>query len=130
MTFKIMKYIHTDNAPKAVGPYSQAIVSNGFIYCSGQIGIDPKNGTLVEGFEKQTHQVLKNLTEVLKEGNASLEKVVKTTVYLADINDYKKMNEIYGQYFSDHKPARAAFAVADLPAGALIEIEVIAEIKS
>jgi len=125
-----MKYISTEKAPKVVGPYSQAIVSNGFIFCSGQIGIDPKTGILVEGFEKQTHQVMKNLTAVLKEAQADLKHVVKVTVYLADINDYKQMNEIYGQYFIDHKPTRAAFAVAALPAGALIEIEAIAEVSS
>jgi 2-iminobutanoate/2-iminopropanoate deaminase len=123
-----MKYIQTTKAPKPVGPYSQAIVSNSFIFCSGQIGIDPKTGTLVNGLEKQTHQVLRNLSEVLKAGNSDLEKVLKTTVYLADINDYGKMNEIYGQYFSTHKPTRAAFAVANLPAGALVEIEAVAEI--
>jgi len=123
-----MKYISTEKAPKAVGPYSQAIVSNGFIYCSGQIGLDPKTNELVEGFEKQTHQVLKNLSEVLKAGNSSLEKVIKTKVYLADIADFGKMNEVYGQYFSEHKPARAAFAVAHLPKDALIEIEVVAEV--
>ena len=123
-----MKYISTEKAPKAVGPYSQAIVSNGFIHCSGQIGLDPKTNELVEGFEKQTHQVLKNLSEVLKAGGSGLEKVVKTTVYLSDIKDYGKMNEVYGQYFSEHKPARAAFAVAHLPKDALIEIEMIAEV--
>src|SRR5882672_4196692 len=101
-----MKYINTEKAPKAVGPYSQAIVSNGFVFCSGQIGIDPKTNELVEGIEAQTHQVLKNLSAVLKAGNSSLDNVVKTTVYLADIKDYGKMNEIYGQYFTEHKPAR------------------------
>src|SRR5882762_8999186 len=101
-----MKYIQTTKAPKAVGPYSQAIVSNGFVFCSGQIGLDPKTNELVEGIEDQTHQVLKNLSEVLKTGNSSLENIVKTTVYLSDIKDYVKMNEIYGQYFSEHKPAR------------------------
>jgi 2-iminobutanoate/2-iminopropanoate deaminase len=124
-----MKYIRTENAPKAVGPYSQAIVSNGLIYCSGQIGIDPKTNELVEGFEEQTMQVLNNLSEVLKASNSSLDKVVKTTVYLADIKYYGTMNEIYGQFFPEHKPARAAFAVAHLPKDALIEIEVIAEVK-
>jgi 2-iminobutanoate/2-iminopropanoate deaminase len=123
-----MKYISTKKAPKAVGPYSQAIVSNGFIYCSGQIGIDPKTNDLVKGFEEQTQQALENLSEVLEAGNSSLEKVVKTTVYLVDIKDYGTMNEIYGQYFSEHKPARAAFAVAHLPKDALIEIEVVAEV--
>ncbi len=124
-----MKYIHTEKAPKVVGPYSQAIVSNGLVFCSGQIGIDPKTNELVTGFEEQTHQVLKNLKEVLEASNSSLEKVVKTTVYLADIKDYVQMNEIYGQYFSDHKPARAAFAVAHLPKDAYIEIEVVAEVN-
>ena len=124
-----MKYIQTENAPKAVGPYSQAIVSNGFVFCSGQIGIDPTTNELVEGLEAQTHQVLKNLTEVLQSENCGLDHVVKTTIYLADINDYVKMNEIYGQYFSSHKPARAAFAVADLPKDALIEIEAVAEVS-
>src|SRR5579863_5931618 len=124
-----MKYIVTTKAPKVVGPYSQAIVSNGFIFCSGQIGIDPVTNELVEGLEKQTHQVLKNLSGVLEASNSALEHIVKTTVYLSDINDYPKMNEIYGQYFTDHKPVRAAFAVAALPKEALIEIEAVAEVK-
>jgi 2-iminobutanoate/2-iminopropanoate deaminase len=123
-----MKCIQTEKAPKAVGPYSQAIISGGFVFCSGQIGIDPSTNDLVEGFEKQTHQVLKNLAEVLESSNSNLEKVVKATIYLSDINNYPKMNVIYGEYFSEHKPARVAFAVAALPKGALIEIEVIAEL--
>jgi len=108
-----------------VGPYSQAIEANGFIFCSGQIGIDPEAGALVEGIENQTKQVLNNLKHVLEQAGSGLENVVKSTVYLSDISDYFKMNEIYGQYFTDHKPARAAFAVAGLPLGALVEIEVI-----
>ena len=124
-----MKYINTKNAPKAVGPYSQAIVSGGFIFCAGQIGIDPKTSELAEGIEAQTDQVMKNLKAVLTAGNSNLDHVVKTTVYLSNIVDYVKMNEVYGKYFADHKPARAAFAVADLPRGALIEIEVVAEIS-
>lgn len=123
-----MKYIQTEKAPKAVGPYSQAIVSNGFIFCSGQIGLDQKTNELAEGIEAQTQQVLKNLKAVLEASHSSLEKVIKTTVYLADIKDYGKMNEIYGQFFSNHKPARAAFAVAHLPKDALIEIEAVAEV--
>jgi 2-iminobutanoate/2-iminopropanoate deaminase len=122
-----MKYINTDAAPKAVGPYTQAIVSNGFVFCSGQIGLDPKTNELAQGFEAQTHQVLKNLTAVLKAANSGLNKVVKTTVYLVDIGDYVKLSDIYGQYFSEHKPARAAITVAQLPKGALIEIEAVAE---
>ncbi|MDA1317103.1 MAG: RidA family protein [bacterium] len=121
-----MKYIHTEKAPKVVGPYSQAIVSGDLIFCSGQIGIDPASGKLVEGIENQTKQVLENLKAVLEEAGSSLNKSVKCTVYLSDIKDFATMNEIYGQYFSDHKPARAAFAVAALPIGALVEIEVIA----
>jgi 2-iminobutanoate/2-iminopropanoate deaminase len=124
-----MKYIANEKAPKAVGPYSQATVSNGFIFCSGQIGLDLKTNELVEGLEAQTHQVLRNLTEVLKASNSGLDLVIKTTVYLADINDYPRMNEVYGQYFSERKPARAAFAVAHLPKDALIEIEAIAEVS-
>lgn len=121
-----MKYIQSGKAPKVVGPYSQAIEANGFIFCSGQIGIDPEAGALVEGIENQTKQVLNNLKHVLEEAGSGLEKVVKSTVYLSDINDYSKMNEIYRQYFTDHKPARAAFAVAALPLKALIEIEMVA----
>ncbi|MDP4011542.1 MAG: Rid family detoxifying hydrolase [Candidatus Roizmanbacteria bacterium] len=121
-----MKYIHTDKAPNVVGPYSQAIATENLIFCSGQIGIDPNVGKLVEGIENQTKQVMENLKAVLEESGSSLDKVVKCTVYLADINDYVTMNGIYGKYFTDHKPARAAFAVAALPAGALIEIEMIA----
>jgi 2-iminobutanoate/2-iminopropanoate deaminase len=124
-----MKYISTEKAPKAVGPYSQAIVSNGFVFCSGQIGLDPKTNELVDGLEAQVHQVLKNLTEVLKAGGSSLESVVKTTIFVRDMNTYAKVNEIYGSYFPDHKPARATVEVSYLPKDALIEIEVVAEVK-
>jgi len=124
-----MKLIHTEKAPKVVGPYSQAVEAQGFVFCSGQIGIDPKTGKLVEGLESQTKQVFENLKSVLAKSGLSLKHVVKTTVYLADIQDYAKMNEIYAAYFADHRPARAAFAVAALPAGALVEIELIAELS-
>lgn len=124
-----MKYINTDKAPKAVGPYTQAIVSNGFVFCSGQIGLEPVTNELVEGFEKQADQVLKNLSAVLRASNSGMEKVVKTTVFLVDINDYAKLSEVYGKYFTEHKPARAAIAVSQLPKGALVEIEAIAEVK-
>ena len=96
----------------------------------GQIGLDPVTNELVEGFEGQAHQVLKNLTAVLNAANSGMEKVVKTTVYLVDIDDYAKLTDVYGQYFSEHKPARAAIAVAHLPKGALIEIEAIAEVEN
>ena len=121
-----MKYIHTDNAPKAVGPYSQAIAVNGFIYCAGQIGLDPETNELVEGLEKQTHQIFANIKAVVEEAGSDLDHVVKTTIFLKDIADYGKVNELYGTYFLTHKPARSAVAVAAIPKNALIEIEVIA----
>ncbi len=121
-----MKIIHTDNAPKAVGPYSQAVETESMIFCSGQVGLDPQTGTLVGGVEDQTRQAMKNLTEVLKASGTNLEKVVKTTIFLTDIADYKTVNEIYGSYFPDHKPARSTVQVAGLPLGAKVEIEMIA----
>ena len=124
-----MKLIHTEKAPKVVGPYSQAVEAQGFVFCSGQIGIDPKSGRLAEGLESQIKQVFENLKSVLAKSGLSLEHVVKTTVYLTDIKNYAKMNEVYAGYFGDHRPARAAFAVAALPAGALVEIELIAELS-
>ncbi len=122
-----MKAIHTDNAPAAIGPYSQAIEANGFIFASGQIPIDPKTGNLVEkNIRKQTIQAITNAGNILKAAGADLSKVVKTTVYLADMNDFTAMNEIYAQYFSEPYPARSAVAVKDLPKGALVEVEVLA----
>lgn len=122
-----MKAIHTDNAPAAIGPYSQAIEVNGFIFASGQIPIDPKTGNLVEkDIRKQTIQAITNAGNILKAAGADLSKVVKTTVYLADMNDFTAMNEIYAQYFSEPYPARSAVAVKDLPKGALVEVEVLA----
>lgn len=122
----MLKPINTTNAPAAIGPYSQAIVANGFVFCSGQLGLDPQTGNLVEGIEKQTHQVIKNLEAVLKEAGSELNQVVKTTILLKNIADFPKVNEIYGSYFSDHKPARATYEVANLPKDGLIEIEAIA----
>ncbi len=121
-----MKTIQTDNAPKAVGPYSQAIETEQFIFCSGQIGIDPKTGALVGGIENQTKQAMVNVTNVLAAAGTDLNQVVKTTIFLADIEDYKTVNDVYGSYFTDHKPARSAVQVAALPLGALVEIEMIA----
>lgn len=121
-----MKYIQSDKAPKAVGPYSQAIQTDGFVFCSGQIGTDPEKGSLVEGIENQTHQVMKNITALLEEAELSLNNVIKTTIFLADMKDYKRVNEIYGNYFSEHKPARSTVQVAGLPLNSLIEIEVVA----
>lgn len=124
-----MKTIHTDNAPAAVGPYSQAIIHNGLVYTSGQIPIDPRSG-LIEGktIEEQTVQIIKNLSAVLKEAGSSLDLVIKTTCYLKNIGDFGKFNEIYAGYFTS-KPARSCVEVSALPKDALAEIEVIAEIK-
>jgi len=121
-----IKIIKSEKAPKAIGPYSQALVIDNFVFCSGQIGIDPKTGNLVDGVENQTRQILENLKNVLEEAGSSLDKVVKTTIFLTNINDFAKVNEIYGQYFSLHKPARSTVCVASLPKKALIEIEAIA----
>lgn len=126
-----MKYIHTDNAPKAVGPYSQAIVSNGVVFCSGQVPLDPETGEIIEGaIAEQTHRVIKNLQAVLEEAGSSLGKVVKTTCYLQSLSDYQTFNAVYNEYFSENKPARATVEVAKLPLGALVEIEAIAEVTN
>jgi|SRR5579871_3257357 len=122
----MIKAIESLHAPQAVGPYSQAVAVNGFIFCSGQIAIDISSGNLVEGIENQTHQVLKNLDAVLREAGSNLNHVVKTTVLLKNMTDYPKVNEIYAQYFTEVKPARATYAVAGLPKDSLIEIEAIA----
>ena len=122
-----MKTVYTKNAPAAVGPYSQAVISNNLVFCSGQIGLDPDKEELMDGIESQTHQVIKNLSAVLEEAGSSLEKVIKTTCYLTDISSYQKFNDIYADYFTNN-PARATVEVSKLPKNALIEIDVIAEI--
>ncbi len=122
-----MKAIHTNNAPAAIGPYSQAIEVNGFIFASGQIPIDPKTGNFVEGgIKEQTAQALTNAGNILKEAGTDLAHVVKTTVYLADMADFAAMNEVYATFFSQPFPARSAVAVKDLPKGARVEVEVLA----
>ncbi len=119
--------IATDRGPKAIGPYSQAIRANGFIFISGQIPLDPTTQQVVEGdIAKQTECVLENLKGILEAGGSSLHHVVKTTVFLKDLNDFSAMNEIYGRYFSAQPPARATVEVSALPKGARIEIELIA----
>ena len=119
--------ISTENAPGAIGPYSQAIKANGMLFCSGQIPIDPATGEFVEGgVAEQTEQVFKNLIAVLEAGGASLDTVVKTTVFLADMNDFAAMNEIYARHFDTNKPARATVQAARLPRDARVEIECIA----
>ena len=123
------KAIQTDKAPKMIGPYSQAIVANGFVFCSGQIPIDPATGELISGtIEDQTRQVLKNLAAVLEAAGSSTDDVVKATVFLQDMNDFAKMNAIYGEFFKAPHPARAAVQVARLPRDAAIEIDLIAEV--
>jgi 2-iminobutanoate/2-iminopropanoate deaminase len=122
-----MKTVHTDNAPKTVGPYSQAIISNGLVFCSGQIGLDPSTGEMAgDDIALQTEQAIKNLSAVLEAAGSSLAKTVKTTCYLKNISDYQKFNEIYEKYFTG-KPARATIEVSNLPKNALVEIELVAE---
>lgn len=119
--------ISTEAAPGAIGPYSQAIKTGNMIFCSGQIPIDPATGEFVSGgVAEQTDQVLKNLTEVLKASGSDLNGVVKTTVFLADMNDFTAMNEVYGRYFDENKPARATVQAARLPRDARVEIDCIA----
>jgi 2-iminobutanoate/2-iminopropanoate deaminase len=119
--------ISTENAPGAIGPYSQAVKAGNIIFCSGQIPIDPKTGDFVsEDVAGQTEQVLKNLSAVLEAAGASLNDIVKTTVFLADMNDFAAMNEVYAKYFSENKPARATVQAARLPRDARVEIECIA----
>ena len=119
--------INTENAPKAIGPYSQAVEINGVLYISGQIPINPKTNKVVEGgIMEQTLQVMTNIGEILKEAGYSFRDVVKSTCMLSNIKDFTKMNEVYGQFYEQDSPARAAFAVKELPLGVLIEIETIA----
>lgn len=123
-----MEYVSTTNAPGAIGPYSQAVKANGMLFTSGQIAINPATNTVeAKTIEEQTTQVCENLKAVCEAAGTSLEKVVKTTCFLADINDFAAFNEIYGKYFTS-KPARSCVAVKDLPKGVLCEVEVIAEL--
>lgn len=122
-----MKQISTQNAPAAIGPYSQAIEVNGFVYASGQLPIDPATGAFSEGgVKEQTRQSLLNVKAILEEAGLALSNVVKTTVYLADMGDFAAMNEVYSQFFAQPFPARSAIAVKALPKGALVEVEVVA----
>jgi 2-iminobutanoate/2-iminopropanoate deaminase len=119
--------ISTDKAPKAIGPYSQAVKANGFIYTAGQIPLDPATGQIVEGdVARQTTRVLDNLKAVLEAAGSSLEKIVKTTVFLKDMNDFAAMNEVYAKYFSTQPPARSTVEVSRLPRDARVEIEIVA----
>lgn len=119
--------VHTDKAPKAIGPYSQAIRTDSLIFAAGQTGIDPATGDLIPGgVEEQTRQVLTNLQSVIEAAGSSFKFVVKTTVFLRDMNDFAKMNAIYAEYFGENPPARSTIAVAGLPKNGLVEIEAIA----
>ncbi len=125
-----MNIVNTKKAPAAIGPYSQGIVVNNLFYSSGQIPLTAE-GNLIEGtIEEQTHQVFANLKAVLEEAGASLETVVKATVFLSDMEEFGAVNEVYGQYFADHKPARSCVEVARLPKDVKVEIEVIALVKA
>ena len=121
------KVVKTDAAPGALGPYSQAIVAGGVVYCAGQIPLDPATGQIVSGgVAQQTEQVLKNLGAVLKASGSDLERAVKTTVFLKDMNDFAAMNEVYGKHFGAMPPARSTVEVARLPRDVLVEIELVA----
>ena len=124
---KIKKVIATNNAPAAIGPYSQAIAANGFLFISGQMPVDPATGNVVEGgITEQSEQVMKNLEAILTEAGCTFDNVVKSTCYLSDIANFAPMNAVYGKYFKQDPPARAAFAVRTLPKEVLVEIEMIA----
>ncbi len=121
-----METVSSDNAPQAIGPYSQAVKANGFLFCSGQIALN-KNGDIVgEDAQAQTHQVMNNLFEVLKEAGSSFDKVVKTTIYLDNMDNFQVVNEVYSSFFERHKPARATVEVSRLPKDVMVEIECIA----
>lgn len=126
-----MKSITTDKAPAAIGPYSQAVVAGGLLFCSGQIPLDPVSGELVSGtVELETERVMENLRGVLEAADTDFDHLVKTTIYLTDMADFAAVNQVYGQYFSAIKPARATVAVAALPRGARVEIEAVAIAKN
>lgn len=121
--------VATKDAPQAIGPYSQAIKVGGFLFTSGQIAIDPATGQVIDGdVAAQTDRVMKNLAAILKAGGLSLQRVVKTTVFLKSMGDFATMNEVYGKHFGEHRPARSTVEVARLPKDVLVEIEVIAEL--
>jgi 2-iminobutanoate/2-iminopropanoate deaminase len=126
-----MKFIATKGAPKAIGPYSQAVIDGGLLFASGQIPLDPKNGKLVGGsIERSTERIFDNLAAVLREAGLAFQDVVKTTVFLTKTEDFPAMNAVYAKHFGDHRPARSTVIVAALPKGAPLEIDLIARIKA
>ncbi len=120
-----MRYISTDKAPKAIGPYSQAIETDSMLFCSGQIGLDPVSGELAEGLDNQVTQALANLKGLVESSGYNMEGIIKTTLFLTNVADFAKVNEIYGSFFSAHRPARSTVCVLALPKGAMFEIEAI-----
>lgn len=125
----LMKAVNTLHAPQPIGPYAQAVISNGLLFVSGQIGLDPASNEMAgEDIKHQTDQVLANLAAILEQAGSSPEKVVKTTLFLADLADFAVVNGLYGDFFGDHKPARSTVQVAGLPRSARIEIELVAEV--
>ena len=124
-----MKFVQTTKAPSAIGPYSQAVIANGLVYTSGQIALTSKGVMLESDVKIQTKQVLKNLTAVLQEAGSDLDQVIKTTIFLASMDDFVIVNEIYAEAFGSHKPARSTVAVKTLPKSALVEIDAIALVK-
>ena len=126
-----LEFVSTAGAPKAIGPYSQAVQSNGFLFTAGQVALDPDRGELVAGgISEQTARALENLRAILDAAHSDFSQVVKTTVFLVDMADFAAMNEVYSRVFGDHRPARSTVAVAALPRGARVEIEVIAAVRS
>lgn len=122
----MMKYIATNKAPQAIGPYSQGLSFGELIFTSGQIALKPDGSMCEDDIEVQTRQVLQNLSEVLQEGESSLDRVLKTTIFLSDMGDFARVNDIYAEFFGSHKPARSTVAVKSLPKNALVEIEAVA----
>ncbi len=118
--------MHTEAAPAALGPYSQAVVAGGFVFCSGTAGIDPRTGQVLDGIEAQTEQALLNLSAILEEAGASLDDLVKTTIFYADVDDFARLNEVYARFMPDPPPARSAPANVRLPRGLLVSIEAVA----
>jgi 2-iminobutanoate/2-iminopropanoate deaminase len=126
-----MRFHHTDHAPKAIGPYSQAVSVDGWLYTSGQVALDPQTGELAPGgFEAQAHRVFENLRQVLASAGCSFRDVVKATVYVADLADFPTLNGIYAEAMGDHRPARSTVQAAGLPKGALVEIDLVAKIPA
>ncbi len=125
-----LKVVHTDDAPAAIGPYSQAIVCDGWVFASGQVALDPTTGELTGGsVAQQTDRVFRNLSAVLSASGSSLQSVVKTTVYLSDMNDFAEMNEVYARHFGEHRPARATVQAAGLPKAVDVEIDAVARVQ-